>query len=258
MGARPVLATVALGVPAGDFAAPFERESWLVELYHGMVELSRKYRTTIAGGDIVRAPALTLSIAVVGEVSRTRMKRRDRGHAKDVVAVSGPLGASRAGLELLRHPSSSDLVPGDLAESARCAFAMPTPRIAEGRWFAASANVHAMMDCSDGLAIDLDRLARASGCGATIERVPVAREATEIARVSGDDPESYALEGGEDFELIVAIAPRAFTHVARRFELRFRRPLIAVGRLDSESGLRRVEEDGEVRAMLAGGWDHLQ
>ncbi len=249
MGARPVLATVALGV------APATEQAWILECYRGMAALAAQHGARIVGGDITAAPALTLALTLVGEVARPRLKRRDGGRAGDILAITGPLGASRAGLELMRvNPRG---VEADVRAEASLAFERPVPRVREGRWLAASAHVHAMMDLSDGLSTDLGRLARASGCGATLDAVPVHPAAEHIARAAGSDPAGYALDGGEDFELLVAVAPRAFAHLAAAYRGRFRRPLMAVGRLDREPGLR-LRQAGAERELVAAGWDHLR
>lgn len=247
MGARPVLAVVALGV------APGTSEDWVLELYRGMTVLARAHGARIVGGDIVRAPATTIALTVVGEVSPRRLKRRAGGRPGDVLAVTGPLGASRAGLELVRGGLA---VEEGAKRSALAAFLTPEPRVREGRWLAASLNVHAMMDCSDGLSTDLRRLAVASGCGAVVESVPVHPAAELVARTAGDDPRAYALDGGEDFELIVAIAPRAFAHLARTFGKRFGRTLLRVGVLRLGQGVVIRGDAGE-RELAGGGWDHL-
>lgn len=248
MGARPVLATVALGVaaPAG--------EAWLLECYRGMTALAAEHGARIVGGDIVRATAITLALTVVGEVSPTRLRRRDGGRPGDVLAVTGPLGGSRAGLELVRRPLA---VPEGVRAAALARFLTPRPRVLEGRWLAASANVHALMDSSDGLSTDLSRLARASRCGATVEAVPVDPAAESVARAAGDDPLAYALDGGEDFELIVAVAKRAFAHLSSRFERHFGRPLRPIGRLETQPGIR-LQEAAAARELVAAGWDHLR
>jgi thiamine-monophosphate kinase len=248
MGARPTIATVALGVPDGG------SEDWILACYRGMTELAAAFDTTIVGGDIVRAPVLMLSLTVVGEVSRPRLKR---GRPGDVLAVTGPLGASRAGLELVRSaPGAVAGVEGALTAAALAAFEIPSPRLREGRFLAASAHVRAMMDSSDGLSTDLGRLAVASGCGATVVDVPVHPAASAVARAVGADPREYALRGGEDFELIVAIAPRAFDHLAGRYAAAFGTPLIRIGTLDAEPGLRLI--DGvEARELVPAGWDHF-
>ncbi len=243
MGARPLLATVALGVPA-DYTFDAVRE-----LYEGLWESARAVRLDIVGGDLSRAPMLTISITAVGEVRPSNVKTRAGGRPGAVLAVTGPLGAARAGLACA---SGRVALSGDAERDALRAFRRPVARIVEGRFLGASANVQAMMDASDGLSTDLDRLCTASGCGAIVEDVPVAPAAREAAAALGEDPERYALAGGEDFELLVAVASRAFAHLARRFSARFKRSLHRVGVLRAESG---VEFRGE--ALARTGWDHF-
>jgi thiamine-monophosphate kinase len=246
MGAKPVLATIAFGV------APGVDEAWILDCYRGIAALAERAKCAIAGGDIVRAPAVTISITVVGEVRPSNLKLRSAMLPGDTIAVTGPLGASRAGLAVaVERPELGD---DAAARDALRAFRTPEPRLTEGRWLAASRNVRAMMDTSDGLSTDLARLARASGCGATIETVPVAAAARAIAARCGVDPEHWALDGGEDFELLVSIAPRAFSHLAGRFHARFGRPLLPVGVATAEAGVRRL--DGS--AVSSAGWDHLR
>ncbi len=243
MGARPLLATVALGVPE-DYG--FDA---LCELYEGLSQSARASGLDIAGGDLSRAPVLTIAITAVGEVRPSNVKTRAGGRPGAVLAVTGVLGAARAGLDCA---SGRVALTGDAERDALRAFRRPEARCAEGRFFSASANVQAMMDISDGLSTDLDRLCAASGCGAILEGVPAAPSAREAATALGEDPERYALAGGEDFELLVAIAPRAFAHLARRFSARFKRPLHRVGVLRAEAGL---EFRGESLART--GWDHF-
>jgi len=248
MGARPVLATVVLGVTART------PQDWILEAYRGMAALAGAHGARIVGGDIVRMPAASLSITVIGEVARTRLKTRGGGGVGDVLAVTGPLGASRAGLELTLRPSEVD---DATRKAALAAFATPTPRMREGRWLAASAYVRAMMDLSDGVSTDAARLARASGCGAELESLPVHAAADVVARAAGDDPRQYALDGGEDFELLVAVRARAFAHLSGAFAKRFGRPLLRIGRLTAELGMRSVEASNE-RELVAAGWDHFR
>jgi len=257
MGARPVLATVALGVPRdlpGGIAA-------IEKLYRGMDAVARCFGARIVGGDIVRSPVLSLAITVVGEVAASRLKLRSGGRARDVLAVTGPLGASRAGLALLEDGelatrAEAELAP-ELLARARAAFATPIPRVTEGRWLAASLNVHAMIDCSDGPASDVRRLAAASGLGARLGPLPVDPAAVAVAALAGADAQTWALSGGEDFALLVAVAPRAFGHLARRFAQRFGAPLTAIGSLETTAGVRRLAADGTPRPLETGGYDHL-
>ena len=248
MGARPVLATVALGLDPRTTAP-----DWVVACYLAMAGLAARFSAAIVGGDLVRAPTLTLSLTVVGEVSPRRMRLRDGARPYDVLAITGPTGASRAGLELLKRPLALD--PPN-AEAARNAFLFPEPRLREGRFLGASRAVHAMMDCTDGLSTDVARLVQAGGYGATLLGPPIDPAAEAVALAAGDDPAAYGLDGGEDFELIVAVAPRAFPHLARRFERHFGRPLIGFGSVDPEPGLRLAGPQGPL-PLAPAGWDSL-
>lgn len=232
MGARPVLATVALGFPKNA------SQEEVLELYRGIAACAAGYRCRIAGGDLSRAAAWTIAIAVVGEVRPSNVKLRSGGRAGDVLAVTGPLGAARAGL--LGEPAGF------------AAFRRPEPRIAEARFLAASRNVTAMMDISDGLSTDIHRLAAASGCGAALDAIPVAPSARTICEARGENAERFALAGGDDFELLVAIRPRAFNFLAARYAKRFGRALEKVGVLRTEPG---VAYNGE--QVERSGWDHV-
>ncbi len=245
MGARPVLATIALGINARSDAG------WIAGLYEGMAELARRGGCALAGGDVTRSPAISVAITVVGDVRPSNLKLRSGARVGDVIAVTGPLGASRAGLRLvLDRPDAAGL---ERFASVMAAYRRPVPQLAEGRWLGASRNVHALMDSSDGLSTDLGRLCAASGVGARIEAVPIDSTAVEVAGLMGDDARSYALDGGEDFVLITAVAPRAFGYLAARFKARFGRPLLRVGIITPETGLRHAGG----ATIVPGGWDHL-
>ncbi len=243
MGARPILATVALGF--SEAIVPDD----ILTLYRGLAQCAAASKLEIVGGDLSRAGNLTISIAVVGEVRASDAKLRSGGRPGDVLAVTGPLGAARAGLEIARDAST---IGAAAIQEALDAFRRPQPRIAEGRFLAASRNVTAMMDLSDGLSTDLHRLAAASGCGAELESVPVAESARALAASRGEDPRRFALAGGEDFELLVAVRPRAFRHLATRYAAHFKRELYRVGLLRRGSG---VIFDGA--PLARSGWDHF-
>ncbi len=244
MGARPVLATVALGIPQGTNLGD------ILEIYRGVAACATRCKLAIVGGDLSRAGALTIAITVVGEVRASQAKTRAAGRPGDVLAVTGALGAARAGLELTRKVEN---IGDELTEEALRGFRCPEPRIAEGRFLAASRDVRAMMDLSDGLSTDVHRLAAASGCGAAIDSIPVAESARAFARACKEDPERFALAGGEDFELLAAIRPRSFSHLAERFAVRFSRRLSRVGVLCAQRG---VVWNGV--PVEPAGWDHFE
>ncbi len=245
MGARPVLATIAVGVPADLDPA------WLPACYAGIAVLARQARCAIAGGDVTRAPVLMLTVTVVGEVRRSNLKTRTGARPGDVLAVTGPLGASRAGLYLaVEHP---DAARDDDAE-VLAAYRTPRPRLAEGRWLAASRSVRALMDLSDGLSSDAARMCEASGVGAVLDTIPVHPGAARVALRAGAVALDWARDGGEDYELLTAIEPHAFRHLAGRFAARFGRPLHQVGVCSEGAGVR----DANGAPIASAGWDHLR
>ncbi|HET9029556.1 MAG TPA: thiamine-phosphate kinase [Candidatus Aquilonibacter sp.] len=247
MGARGVLATIAFGVPDGA------SEDAILAWYRGMDACARRAGIEIAGGDLSRSPVWSVAITVVGEVRPSNLTCRSGARPGDVFAVTGMLGASRAGLLALQKKVS---LADDLQAQAVAAHVRPHARVREGRFLAASRSVRAMMDCSDGLSTDAGRLARASGVGIRIESVPVAPPAEEAAQQLGEEPATFALAGGEDFELLVAVEARAFAHVARRFSARFGRPLFRVGVMQADERVVVVKQ-GREEPLTRSGWDHF-
>lgn len=246
-GARAVLATVSLGLPKET------PEADALALYRGIVACAKTYGCAIAGGDCSAAPVIAISIALVGEVRPSNLKGRGGARAGDVIAVTGPLGASRAGLLAARGEVALE---SHLQAQAFAAFRVPQARVAQGRWLAASAHIRAMMDISDGLSTDLARMCARSSCGALLEDVPVAASATAAARVLGIDPTAFALAGGEDFELLVAVAPRAFRHLASRYRARFGSDLFAVGHFREGSALA-LRNGADEEPLSSSGYDHF-
>lgn len=242
MGATPVAAVVGLGVP------PHLPAAAVAEIYRGMDRLAARHRMTIAGGDISRAPCLVVGVTVTGRMDDGVQPVLRRGaRPGDLVCVTGPLGASAAGLALLEHPELASPERRALLRSHR----RPQPRVAEGRALAAR-GVHAMMDCSDGLALDSSRLAQASNVMIAIEleRVPRAPGVDGVARAVGLAPDVFAATGGEDYELIVCIDPAALAAV------RGATTLHTVGRVRRGPGALRLTRGGRTVSVPALGWQH--
>ena len=198
MGADPGQAYLVLGLPAD-----FEQRRAL-ELVRGAVALAERTETTIAGGDVVRAAALTVSVTAVGWADEpSELVGRDGGHIGDIVGVTGRLGAAGAALAVLEeHASRTAATEAALARSRA-----PMPRLREGRALAA-AGVHAMIDLSDGLATDAGHLGRASGADVRIDlgALPLDAGVAEVAAELELSPWHLAAAGGEDYELCFCAA----------------------------------------------------
>lgn len=248
MGAKPVLATIALGLPQRT------QEADVRDLYRGMLTVAKAAGAAIAGGDLTRSPELLLSITAVGEVRPSHVKTRGGARPGDVLAVTGELGSARAGWMSEREHGA---IGGAHLEAARSAYARPVTRFAEARWLAASANVRAMLDLSDGLSTDLLRLCEASACGACVDVIPVSASARAFAAATGEDGERFALAGGDDYEILAAIDARAFRYLEARYRARFGRRLLAVGRMCPKEEGMTVLLSGERVALESTGWDHF-
>lgn len=201
MGAIPVAALVGLGVPPDLTADDVDA------MYGAMEALAARHDMSVVGGDVSMSPVLTLSVAIVGRMpAGVPPVLRAGGHAGDRLVVSGPLGASAAGLALLRDPVLATGVPESAALEAT--HLRPEPRVYDGQHLS-EAGATAMLDVSDGLLLDADRLARASGLRAEIDlaRVPLAPGVQQVAAAMGRDPALFAATGGEDYHLLAAIPP---------------------------------------------------
>ena len=196
MGGTPRHALITIAV-ARDV-----KMAWLRGIYAGLRKAARRFGVSIVGGETSRSPGPAfISVALSGEVERACCVTRGGGKAGDFLYVTGRLGGSLAGRHL-------DFIP----------------RLAEARWLAENFCVRAMMDISDGLAADLPRLAKASGCGFEIsgEKVPRNRGCT-VAQALGD---------GEDFELLFAVRAADAASLEKRWRAKFPKlPLTQIGTL---------------------------
>jgi thiamine-monophosphate kinase len=203
MGAEAGEAYVVLGAP------PDLSEQDCLELIDGIVALAVETGTTLAGGDVTRAPALTLAVTVVGHAATAEMLI-GRGGARpgDTLVLTGELGGAAAGLLLLDDPQLAGGLAATTTERLRRRQLEPVPRLAEGRALA-SAGARAMIDLSDGLGGDAIHLSILSGAGLRIDAasLPVAEGVAEVAAAAGRDPLELAVSGGEDYELLAALAP---------------------------------------------------
>jgi thiamine-monophosphate kinase len=201
MGAAPGEAYVALAASAES------SDELLLAIADGIAEVARREGISVAGGDLVSAPILTLSVTAVGyERPKVPLVTRSGAAAGEVVVVTGELGGAAAAIELLHDGGAPGPGLTDEAREHLLAHQLdPRPRVAAGAALA-SAGASAMIDVSDGLGADAGHLASSSGCRVEIDlaRLPLAKGVAAVAG-SAEAALELAAGGGEDFELLATL-----------------------------------------------------
>jgi thiamine-monophosphate kinase len=199
-----------------------------------------------------------VNVTVLGETLLTPLLRSG-ARPGDVVAVTGALGRSAAGLSVLELPEVPRDLPAPSVTDVTGAHLRPRPRVAEGRWLAAAGGVTAMMDLSDGLATDIAHIAEESHAGARIElsRLPVAESARRVGQALGRDVTPWAAGGGEDYELLMTCRPGDFTRLRQGLSEATGTSLTAIGAVVTEAaGVTFVDEAGR-GVSITPGFEHF-
>jgi thiamine-monophosphate kinase len=249
MGAEPFAALVGLCVPERSESASRE-EPLALGVMRGVAEASAASGCPVAGGDLSSSSELVVAVTVLGTLPAARRPvPRSGARAGDTLLVTGPCGASAAGLRVLREgggsadalgPRSASQSPDEDAVLVD-AYRRPLARLREGQ-LARAGGAHAMIDISDGFALDLHRMADASGIGFELDDVPVAPGATL----------DEALGGGEDYELALALHPSDVDGLVGLYEeAGLRRPVL-VGSAVAD-GTRRCWRG---QPLERAGWQH--
>ncbi len=208
--------------------APWTDSRWLSGFFRGFFRLAKDARTALVGGDLAHAQKLACDIVVCGAVPKGKALRRDGARPGDGIYVSGRLGGSALGLRTRR------------GEAWRFHL-HPQPRLRLGRFLREVLHATAAMDLSDGLSLDLHRLCLASRVSAELEREPPIFRGASL---------EDALHGGEDYELLFTLPPRA------------RPPAEFEGLALTRIGTVRKSKPGLIRflgrRLEPGGYDHFR
>jgi thiamine-monophosphate kinase len=245
MGGIPKYALLSLALPA-----ELEVED-VSKLINGMLNLATQFGTAIVGGNVATAPNVVITVTIIGCSKGKALLKRSTACPGDQIAVTGYVGLSAAGLEMLRGKTVSD---PDARNTLRQAHFRPMPRLKEGQ-ILIEQGVRTAIDISDGLIADLDHICEASGVNAriNIEQVPV--HPAVIAHFPSY--RELALSGGEDYELLFTADQATIARAKQALSY----PVTVLGDItDEELPTRVTVVDSKANIILyrKGGWDHFR
>jgi thiamine-monophosphate kinase len=254
MGARPEFFLLSIAFPAR------RGEDFPLSVARGALSRATPLGAALIGGDLSDAQSVVVSIALWGRPESEPI-RRAGARAGDALFLSGAPGSAAAGLVLARAQAQGASCAGGLSAEARAellaAYRDPEPRLELGLTLARQGQATAAIDVSDGVGVDSGRLARASGLRAVLEepRLPISPALAAFARLEGRDPLDLLLAGGDDYELLFAVAPDRAAEIPPRGPEGV--PLSRVGHLEPGDGtfLRSAAGDRDISAL---GYDHLR
>ena len=240
MGGTPTYMVVSIALPSDTTV------EWAEKLYQGLSESCRKHNVVIIGGDTTRGFVETISITLLGSASSKNLCLRSDAKPGDILAVTGPLGASSAGLNLLKN--NLPLTP-----YLKNKFLTPKCRLDASSKL--SPIVNAMIDISDGLASEINHLCTQSNVGAFINKkdIPLHRDVLDTAKKLKVDAVDFALNGGEDYELLFSIPPSKLDKL-KQTGLKF----YQIGKITEHGESCFLISESNKKIPLHGGYKHFK
>lgn len=228
-------------------------ESWLVRWQEGAASILEQYECSLIGGDTTTGEILTINVVILGRGEINEIIYRSGAREGQDVYVTGLLGSSAAGLEILKKGNRFSPEYQDLVE----AHLNPEPQVKTGQLLAHSCYVSAMQDISDGLATDLSHICKASGTGAVIikEMLPFAKKTAEAATYCNVDHFDLVLQGGEDYQLVFTAERRNREGIQKLAE-KHRFSITRVGKITSGSDVILQDAIGSRKNITFCGFEH--
>jgi thiamine-monophosphate kinase len=251
MGARPRAALLSLALPSGWTAAELDA------LLDGFLACGAAARTPLVGGNIAQSPGpLVVDTTAIGSVRRRQVLTRAGAGAGCALYVTGRLGGAAAGLSVLRARLDRSALAADEADAV-ARYERPEARLRCGVAVGRARAAMACIDLSDGLADGVRQIALASGLGAVVEAtaLPLHPAVSDAARRAGRDPLDLALSGGEDYELLFAVAPRQQSRFRNAMKRCRGLHATRIGELLADPALRLRLPDGR-EVALPEGYEH--
>lgn len=245
MGATPHTVLLGLSIPPTD-------EAYIQSFLEYFSKACHKANVILIGGDTTRAPQhqLFISVTLIGSGNPTHLKYRHTAQVNDIIGIAGELGEAHLGFLTLEQAyskdnTSSSALGAQQAPMYQQKFLNPVAKTQEGLWLSRQTAVHAMMDISDGLYTDLEKLTRASHCGANIQLEYLTTDELFIHTCKSFelDPLETQLTGGEDYGLLFTVEQHAWEAIAQQFFNQFNYCLKKVGYITKNSNIILTERE---------------
>ena len=245
-GAIPLGVIFSLGLPTDTEA------NFVAAIVGGLNYVCREHDTYYLGGDTNQCLDLVIDCTAIGKVPRNQILRRSGAKPGDLIATTGNFGYTGALFEALLRGYSE---PAGLVAQIREPALHPKARLKEGQILAQSGFVSASIDSSDGLAWSLYELSSASRVGFQLDYLPIPEICEKFASANDLDPVDLALYGGEEFELIVTMAPEKWNEVETKVQ-QVGGSLIRIGSiLEEPEKVLRI--DGKEKPIEPKGYEHF-
>jgi len=250
MGAEPRFSFLSLGLPS-HFSVEY-----LDAFMNGYHALSQKYSTPLMGGDTTKSPdKLMINVVVVGQSKKTETRLRSMAKNGDLICVTGHLGDSAAGLQVVLN----NLKPNTDTKYLERKHHHTEPRIHEGRWLAKQKLVHAMMDISDGISSDLMHILNASGLSALVhtEKLPISKTLQIVASKNNWNITELATAGGEDYELLFTVDEKDIDRLKLEYKACFSEEISVIGETKKGPSTITWLKNGNEMTNSKGGFNHF-
>jgi thiamine-monophosphate kinase len=215
MGAKPCWAMLSIGVPAKIWKTNF-----VDEFYKGFFKLAKKFHVALVGGDVSKTPdKIVIDSFLAGETKKGKAILRSGAKPGDLIFVTGELGGAAAGLKLLEKGERFEKSSKNPSQKLLLRQLKPNAQTEIGQILGEKNLATAMIDVSDGLSSDLAHLCRASGVGARVftDNIPFHKHLKNVVETL-EEKLDFALNGGEDFELLFTIDPKKISQLEKELE----------------------------------------
>jgi len=251
MGAKPVWAMLSIGIPEKIWKTDF-----VEKFYDGWFRLAKKFNVELIGGDVSKTPdKIVIDSIAAGEVKKGKAVLRSGAKVDDSIYVTGNLGGAAGGLKLLEEGFRYDFPEEIWRKRLLLKQLQPLPRTFDGEFLRENNLATSMIDLSDGISSDLAHICRESKVGAKIfaDKIPFDKNLRGLTK-SFDEKLNYALNGGEDFELLFTVNQKKNFQVENELK---KRGFFCIGKITANTEIIEFDAGEETKILPPKGFRHF-